>query len=62
MSTQAEPVAPVAAKRIRLESIDVVRGVIMILVALDHTPDFFGNTGVNPTDPATTTIPLFFTR
>ena len=53
---------PVVAKRIRLESIDVVRGVIMILMALDHTRDFFGNSGVNPTDPATTTIPLFFTR
>lgn len=34
----------------------------MILMAIDHTRDFFGNSGVNPTDPATTTIPLFFTR
>jgi uncharacterized membrane protein len=49
-------------KRVRIESIDVVRGVIMILMALDHTRDFFGNSGLNPTDPATTTIPLFFTR
>jgi len=48
--------------RVRLESIDLLRGVIMILMALDHTRDFFGNSGVNPTDPATTTIPLFFTR
>jgi len=31
-------------------------------MALDHTRDFFGNSGLNPTDPATTTIPLFFTR
>jgi uncharacterized membrane protein len=52
----------VTTKRIRIESIDVVRGVIMILMALDHTRDFFGNSGLNPTDPATTTIPLFFTR
>jgi uncharacterized membrane protein len=57
VSTEAVPV-----KRPRIESIDVVRGVIMILMALDHTRDFFGNSGVNPTDPATTTIPLFFTR
>jgi uncharacterized membrane protein len=34
----------------------------MILMALDHTRDFFGNSGMNPTDPATTTVPLFFTR
>jgi len=46
----------------RLESIDVVRGVIMILMALDHVRDFFGMPGVNPTDLATTTVPLFFTR
>jgi uncharacterized membrane protein len=55
-------VESVATKRLRIESIDVVRGVIMILMALDHTRDFFGNSGLNPTDPATTTIPLFFTR
>ena len=33
----------------------------MILMALDHTRDFFV-TGLNPTNPATTTIPPFFTR
>ncbi len=55
-------VEPVAPKRVRLESIDVVRGVIMILMAIDHTRDFFSNSGLNPTDPATTTVPLFFTR
>jgi uncharacterized membrane protein len=34
----------------------------MILMALDHTRDFFGATVVNPTDPARTTVALFFTR
>jgi uncharacterized membrane protein len=63
MAAIAEPVAAsVVAKRVRIESIDVVRGFIMILMALDHVRDFFGNSGLNPTDPATTTIPLFFTR
>jgi uncharacterized membrane protein len=49
-------------KRIRLESVDVVRGVIMILMALDHTRDFFTPPGMSPTDLSSTTIPLFFTR
>jgi uncharacterized membrane protein len=59
MSTIAEAVT---VKRVRLESIDIVRGVIMILMALDHVRDFFGIPGVNPTDPASTTVALFFTR
>ncbi len=46
----------------RVESIDVLRGVIMILMALDHTRDFFGSLAVSPTNLATTTVPLFFTR
>jgi uncharacterized membrane protein len=34
----------------------------MVLMALDHTRDFFGMPGVNPTDPATAGPALFFTR
>ncbi|MGD1025518.1 MAG: heparan-alpha-glucosaminide N-acetyltransferase domain-containing protein, partial [Candidatus Sulfotelmatobacter sp.] len=48
--------------RVRIESIDVVRGVIMVLMALDHTRDFFGSHTFFPEDLAHTTIPLFFTR
>jgi uncharacterized membrane protein len=55
-------VSVTAGVRPRLESIDLLRGIIMILMALDHTRDYFGNAAINPTDPATTTIPLFFTR
>ena len=46
----------------RLESIDVVRGVIMIIMALDHTRDFFGIPGQNPTNLATASAALFLTR
>lgn len=63
ITTRISPIIEtLAIKRVRLESIDVVRGVIMIVMALDHVRDFFGNSGLNPTDPANTTIPLFFTR
>jgi uncharacterized membrane protein len=51
-----------APKRFRLESVDVLRGVIMILMALDHTRDFFGQTSISPTNLSQTTVPLFFTR
>lgn len=34
----------------------------MILMALDHVRDYFGAVGINPTNAATTTVPLFFTR
>lgn len=48
--------------RVRVDSVDVVRGIIMILMAIDHTRDYFGNLAANPTNLATTTVPLFLTR
>lgn len=48
--------------RQRVESVDVVRGVVMVLMALDHTRDYFGGASVDPTNLATTTAPLFLTR
>lgn len=63
LSSAAVPSAtPVAPVRRRVDSVDLLRGIIMILMALDHTRDFFGNAAVSPTDMATTTAPLFLTR
>jgi uncharacterized membrane protein len=53
---------PTQPARARIESVDVLRGVIMIVMALDHVREFFGAAGVNPTDVAHTTVMLFFTR
>jgi uncharacterized membrane protein len=49
-------------RRIRVESVDVVRGVIMIIMALDHTRDYFAMPGQDPTNLASTTTALFLTR
>jgi uncharacterized membrane protein len=51
----------VTVKRARLESVDLLRGVIMIIMALDHTRDFFGQPG-SPTNLTTASAALFFTR
>jgi uncharacterized membrane protein len=48
--------------RARVESVDLVRGVIMVIMALDHTRDFFGVPGDNPTDLTRASTALFLTR
>src|SRR5438309_5509373 len=54
--------APAPTPRRRIGSVDLLRGIIMIVMALDHTRDYFGNAAVNPQSLAQTTVPLFFTR
>ena len=54
-----QPIA--TAKTRRIESIDVLRGIVMVIMALDHVRDYFHPSG-DPLDMATTTPLLFFTR
>lgn len=46
----------------RLVSVDVLRGVAMVLMALDHTRDFLTSVTTSPEDLAHTNGALFFTR
>ena len=51
-----------APARRRIDSVDVLRGLAMIVMALDHARDFFANARFDPLDLSRTTPPLYFTR
>ena len=49
----------------RIESIDILRGLVMVIMVLDHVRDYFhisAFAGNNPENIETTTLILFFTR
>lgn len=67
--TIASPTAPAHAWRppsagARIAEIDMLRGLVIVLMALDHVRDYFlaGGFAVNPLDPAETTPWLYATR
>jgi uncharacterized membrane protein len=67
-----DPVGQVAnvgykTARPRFDSLDVLRGLVMVIMALDHTRDYFShsffiNPPIEPTDLSHTTLTLFLTR
>jgi uncharacterized membrane protein len=51
-----------AQGRRRVDAVDVLRGLVMVLMVLDHTRDYLGNSAANPLDLSTATPALFLTR
>ena len=58
------PAATALPKPARVESIDLLRGIVMILMALDHVRDYFHWAAYqyDATDLTRTTVPIFLTR
>jgi len=51
----------IAKKTHRLESIDYLRGFVMVIMALDHVRDYFSSSAIDPLSSEAST-PLFLTR
>lgn len=55
--------AELSLNKPRVQSIDLLRGLVMVIMALDHVRDFFFHSpGFQPTDIDKTNVILFFTR
>jgi uncharacterized membrane protein len=51
-----------SGRNYRIESVDILRGLLMLLMAIDHSRDYFSNAAIDPADPAHSWPTLFFTR
>lgn len=62
MAAEEKTILPSSSSR--LEAIDLLRGLVMVIMLLDHTRDFFhwGALLYDPTDLAQTNIAVFLTR
>lgn len=57
------PVMPATSRTVaRVQAVDVVRGLVMVIMALDHVRDFWSPTAFRPEDLTQASGALFFTR
>ncbi|MGH9971616.1 MAG: DUF1624 domain-containing protein [Pyrinomonadaceae bacterium] len=64
-SSVGAPPEPVKPSPRRIDSIDLLRGIVMVIMMLDHTRDFVHYAvlqGFDPTDLQHTSVKIFFTR
>lgn len=61
-SASSTTVKPTAVKKTRIPSIDLLRGIVMLVMAIDHLRDLLHLGHPDPTNLQTTTTALFFTR
>ena len=59
-TTPTEPEVP--AGRRRLDHVDLLRGLVMVIMVLDHVRDYFTEVRFDPTDLSRTDLALFTTR
>lgn len=64
MNPPYSPASPSSAQPTssRVHAIDVVRGLVMVIMALDHIREFWSSTLVRPEDVAHASVALFLTR
>jgi uncharacterized membrane protein len=62
ISAESAPRACTSGGPSRFDSIDLVRGVVMVLMALDHTRGFFMRQDLNPLDLDHPSLAWYFTR
>lgn len=51
-----------AGEKARLDSVDLLRGLVMVIMALDHVRIYFNNSPIDPEDIQHTYMALFLTR
>ena len=59
---QSRTAASSGTGHLRLSAVDHLRGLVMVLMVLDHTREFFMGSQVDPTDLSKTHLLLFLTR